>query len=66
MTDEGTLQPSSYKTGYPGWTLLLLVYDTVLQLDADNVPRPHLARKVPVAPGGLTYTVALRRPEPAS
>jgi peptide/nickel transport system substrate-binding protein len=60
LTDEGTLQPYSYKTGYPGWNLLLLVYDTVLQLDADNIPRPHLAREVRVAPDGLTYTVGLR------
>jgi peptide/nickel transport system substrate-binding protein len=60
LTDEGTLQPYTYKTGYPGWNLLSLVYDTVLLLDADNVPRPHLAREVQATADGLVYTVGLR------
>jgi peptide/nickel transport system substrate-binding protein len=58
--DEGTLQPYTYKTGYPGWNLLSLLYDTLLQLDSENVPRPLLARDVSVSAGGTTYEIALR------
>jgi peptide/nickel transport system substrate-binding protein len=60
LTDEGTLQPYTYKTGYPGWNMLLLVYDTVLQLDVENVPRPLLAREVRSSTDGLAYDVTLR------
>ena len=44
LANEETLQPYTYQTGYPGLNLLLLVYDTVMQLDAENVPKPLLAR----------------------
>src|SRR5437867_1789522 len=60
LADEGTLQPYTYKTGYPGWNMLMLVYDSVMQLDADNVPRPLLAREVKAAGDGATYDIALR------
>jgi peptide/nickel transport system substrate-binding protein len=60
LTDEGTLQPYTYKTGYPGWNMLLLVYDSLLQLDAENLPRPLLAREIRTSPDGATYEIVLR------
>ena len=37
-SDESTINPYTYVTGYPGWNLLLLQYDTLYQFDADGVP----------------------------
>jgi peptide/nickel transport system substrate-binding protein len=58
--DEGALTPYTYKFGYPGWNMLTLVYDTVLQLDAEQAPKPLLATEVKASPDGLSYDIALR------
>lgn len=58
--DENTLQPYTYVTGYPGWNLLTLVYDTLFILDRDNQPRPWIAVSDTVSADGLTHRVALR------
>jgi len=60
LTDESTLQPYSYVTGYPGWTLLTLVYDTLSILDAGNEPRPWLATGDQTSADGLVHTITLR------
>ncbi len=60
LANEGTLQPYTYDTGYPGWNLLMLVYDTVLQLDVNNVPQPLLAREVRSNADGSQYDITLR------
>lgn len=58
--DESTINPYTYITGYPGWNLLTLQYDTLYQLDADGVPQPWLATGSTVSDDGLTVTIALR------
>src|SRR5579884_101624 len=58
---EGTLTPYTYVTGYPGYNLLTMVYDTLLVLDKDNKPTPLLATGVTVSADGLTYTLPLRQ-----
>lgn len=58
--DEGTLTPYTYVTGYPGWNLLLLQYDTLYQLDADGVAQPWLATGATTSADGLTVTLDLR------
>ncbi|MDT8305389.1 MAG: ABC transporter substrate-binding protein [Anaerolineae bacterium] len=58
--DESTLHPYTYVTGYPGWNLLLLQYDTLYQLDGDGVPQPWLATAAEVSDDGLTVTIDLR------
>lgn len=58
--DESTLQPYSYVTGYPGWNMLTLVYDTLFILDAGNEPRPWVALRDVVAAEGLLHTITLR------
>lgn len=60
VTDENTLQPYSYVSGYPGWNMLMLVYDTLFILDRDNQPRPWVATADTVSADGLTHTLALR------
>ena len=57
--DESTLNPYTYVTGFPGWNLLMLQYDTLLQFDTDGVPQPWLATSYEVSDDGLTYTVEL-------
>jgi len=58
--DEGTLTPYTYQTGYPGWNMLNLVYDTLLILDADNLPQPWLAERHTISDDGLIHTLTLR------
>ena len=51
--DEGALTPYTYKFGYPGLQMLFLVYDTVMQLDAEQraaaAARPRGAAPPPMA-----------------
>lgn len=58
--DEGTLTPYSYQTGYPGYELMTLIYDTLFLMDESLTPQPWLAESVEVSEDGLTYTVTLK------
>ena len=58
--DESTINPYTYVTGYPGWNLLLLQYDTLYQFDADGVPQLWLANSAEKSEDGLTVTLGLR------
>lgn len=58
--DERTLTPYTYNTGFPGYNILSLIYDTLLLIDAQGVPRPWLAESVDVSEDGLTWTFTLR------
>ena len=58
--DEGTLTPYTYQTGYPGYELMTLIYDTLYLMDADLEPQPWLAEGVAVSDDGLTYTITLK------
>ncbi|MBA3877141.1 MAG: ABC transporter substrate-binding protein [Anaerolinea sp.] len=57
--DESTLNPYTYVTGFPGWNLLMLQYDSLLQFDVNGEPQPWLASGYEVSADGLTYTVTL-------
>ncbi|MDX1436960.1 MAG: ABC transporter substrate-binding protein [Anaerolineales bacterium] len=57
---ENSSNPYTYRTGYPGWNMLLLQYDTLLQLDTDGVPQPWLASSIETSDDGLTITMDLR------
>ena len=57
--DEATLNPYSYVSGFPGWNLLMLQYDSLLQLDSAGQPRPWLAESVAVNEQLTEYTVKL-------
>lgn len=58
--DEGSLTPYTYVSGYPGHNLLLMVYDTLFQLDANNMPQPWLVENFSSEDEGLTWTFTLR------
>lgn len=57
--DEGTLNPYTYVTGFPGWNLLMLQYDSLMQIDTDGVPQPWLAQSVETSDDGLVYSIEL-------
>jgi peptide/nickel transport system substrate-binding protein len=57
--DEGNLNPYTYQSGYPGWNIMTLVYDTLYYPDANNEPIPWLARDARVTPDGLTWTLTI-------
>ena len=54
--DDGSLTPYTFERGY---SLLTLVYDTLLWRDAQGVPQPWLARSVETSPDGRRLTVRL-------
>ena len=58
--DESTLTPYTYVTGYPGWNLLTLQYDTLYQIDEQGIPQPWLATAADVSDDGLSVTLSLR------
>ncbi len=60
LQDEGTLTPYTYQTGYPGYELLTMVYDTLYQLDENLIPQPWLAQGAETSADGLTYTITLK------
>ncbi len=57
--DEGSLNPYTYQSGYPGWNLMTLVYEPLFTPDADNIPRPWLVRQFNVSADGRTWTFTL-------
>lgn len=57
--DESTLTPYTYVTGFPGWNLLMLQYDSLMAIDEAGQPQPWLATKVDVSADGATYTLTL-------
>ena len=57
--DEGTLNPYTYISGFPGWNLLMLQYDSLLQLDAAGRPQPWLAESFAVNDELTEYSVKL-------
>src|SRR5687768_13941411 len=58
--DESTINPYTYVSGYPGWNLLSLQYDTLYQLDMAGIPQPWLATAATTSEDGLTVTLELR------
>ena len=57
--DESTLNPYTYVTGFPGWNLLMLQYDSLMAIDEQGQPQPWLATAVDVSADGATYTLTL-------
>lgn len=58
--DEGTLTPYTYVSGYPGWNMLNLVYDTLVFLDLDNNPGPGLATAFKGSDDAKIWSVTVR------
>jgi peptide/nickel transport system substrate-binding protein len=58
--DESTANPYTYVTGYPGWYMMMMQYDTLYQVNAAGEPSPWLATEVKLAEDGLSYDITLR------
>ena len=66
--DMVTAQPAGTNTLDPHFTasaaarnMMLSMYETLMVIDENTAPIPHLAEKVTVAEDGLSYTFALRK-----
>ncbi len=57
--DEDTINPYTYVTGFPGWNMLMMQYDSLMQFDADGVPQPWLAETVEASEDLATWTVTI-------
>ena len=57
--DEDTLNPYTYVSGFPGWNLLMMQYDSLMQLDAAGEPQPWLAESVSASADLTEYTVSI-------
>ena len=57
--DEGTMTPYTYISGFPGWNLMMLQYDSLMQLDSAGVPQPWLASSVTVSDDLTEWSVTL-------
>lgn len=57
--DEDTLNPYTYVSGFPGWNLLMMQYDSLMQLDASGEPQPWLAESVTASDDLTQWTVEL-------
>ncbi|MEJ7787330.1 MAG: ABC transporter substrate-binding protein [Solirubrobacteraceae bacterium] len=55
--DDGTLTPTTFERGY---SLMTLVYDTLMLRDASGAPQPWLARSLRKSDGGRRITLRLR------
>jgi peptide/nickel transport system substrate-binding protein len=57
--DESSWNPYTYNSGYPGWTVLLMQFDTLMAFDLNNVPQPWLAKDVQASADSKTWTLTL-------
>ncbi|MFC3862452.1 ABC transporter substrate-binding protein [Deinococcus antarcticus] len=57
--DEGELSPFTYVTGYPGYNMMSLVYDTLFLNDIGDVPRSWLVDSYSVKDGKV-WTLKLK------
>lgn len=58
--DESSVNPYTYVTGYPGWYMMMLQYDTLYQVDGKGDPKPWLASEVKPSADGMSYNVTLQ------
>ena len=56
---EKNLTPWTQGSGYPGYYMMTLVYDTLAWIDPSGTPQPWLAKEFGVDPTGLRWTVRL-------
>ena len=58
-TDESSWNPYTYVSGFPGWPVLLMQFDTLMAFDLESVPQPWLAKDVQVSADSKTWTLTL-------
>jgi len=58
-SDENTLTPYTYVTGYPGLAVMQLVFDSLFILDAENRPLPWMVREYRVTDDFSGYEMSL-------
>lgn len=56
---EDTITPYTYISGFPGWNLLMMQYDTLMQFDASGEPQPWLAESIETNDDLTEWTITL-------
>ena len=58
--DEDTINPYTYISGFPGWNLLMMQYDSIMQIDSDGIPQPWLAESVTANTDLTEFVIVMR------
>ena len=58
--DESSWNPWTYSSGIPGWPVVLLQFDTLMNFDLNSEPQPWLAKEVTVTADSRTWTMTLQ------
>lgn len=60
-SDDSSWNPYTYRSGYPGWQVLLLQYDTLMIFDRNSVAQPWLAREVKANADSTVWTLTMEK-----
>ena len=58
-SDESSWNPYTYISGYPGWPVLLMQFDTLMAFDLNSEPQPWLAKQVQASADNKVWTLTL-------
>lgn len=58
-SDESSWNPYTYISGYPGWPVLLMQFDTLMAFDLNSEPQPWLAKQIQVSTDNKVWTLTL-------
>ena len=58
-SDESSWNPYTYVSGYPGWSFLLMQYDSLMHFDLNSEPQPWLAKQVQASADNKVWTLTL-------
>ena len=58
-SDESSWNPYTYISGYPGWPVLLMQFDTLMAFDLNSEPQPWLAKTVSASADNKVWTLTL-------
>ena len=58
--DESSWNPWTYSSGIPGWPVVLMQFDTLMNFDLNSEPQPWLAKDVQASADSKVWTLTLQ------
>lgn len=58
--DESSWNPWTYSSGIPGWPVVLMQFDTLMNFDLNSEPQPWLAKEVQSSADSKVWTLTLQ------
>ena len=58
--DESSWNPWTYSSGIPGWPVVLMQFDTLMNFDLNSEPQPWLAKEVQASADSKVWTLTLQ------